>query len=376
MNAAVKETNRIGKAIRRLCPLRHGLLAAGGLLALLYHAHKGDKTLMQRISEGFTQPFHRLMARLTGAVPFSVAELLYALLILFLLIYLPVQIAGIIRKPQKRKRTYRLLLTVLSVAASLYGGYCLLWGVFYAGVDFQSDIGVQGEPVAAEELYAAGVYFADLANSCASETERDADGCFTADIDELFEASESLYDGVSALYPALSGESVRAKPMLFSRMMSHINFTGFFFPFTGEANLNVDAPLCLLPSTIAHEQAHQRGVAPEDEANFAAVLACWYSGEPEYRYSGALLALIHLSNALYEADHELFLELRARYSDEIMADLQQINAYWQQYETKAAELSETVYEGILATYGEERGMQSYGACVDLLVAWYRQQIAS
>ena len=86
MNAAVKEKNRIGKAIRRLCPIRHGLLAAGGLLALLYHAHKGDKTLMQRISEGFTQPFHRLMARLTGAVPFSVAELLYALLILFLLI--------------------------------------------------------------------------------------------------------------------------------------------------------------------------------------------------------------------------------------------------------------------------------------------------
>lgn len=43
--------------------------------------------------------------------------------------------------------------------------------------------------------------------------------------------------------------------------MSRINYTGFFFPYTAEANVNVDSPLCMLPSTIAHELAHQRGVA-------------------------------------------------------------------------------------------------------------------
>jgi len=35
-----------------------------------------------------------------------------------------------------------------------------------------------------------------------------------------------------------------------------------------------------------------------------------------------------------------------------------------------ADVSETVYESFLRTYGDDRGMQSYGACVDLLVACY------
>ena len=63
---------------------------------------------------------------------------------------------------------------------------------------------------------------------------------------------------------------------------------GFFFPFTGEANLNVDSPECLLPATIAHELAHVRGVAPEQTANFVAILACDTSGDPLYAYSGYL----------------------------------------------------------------------------------------
>ena len=61
--------------------------------------------------------------------------------------------------------------------------------------------------------------------------------------------------------------------MFFSRVMSAMNFTGVYFAFTGESNINVDAPACLIPSTIAHELSHQRGIASEQECNFLAVLA-------------------------------------------------------------------------------------------------------
>ena len=44
-----------------------------------------------------------------------------------------------------------------------------------------------------------------------------------------------------------------------STALSAMDFTGFYFPFTGEANLNVDCPASFLPSTIVHEMAHQRG---------------------------------------------------------------------------------------------------------------------
>ena len=79
--------------------------------------------------------------------------------------------------------------------------------------------------------------------------------------------------------------------------MSAMNFTGVYFAFTGESNINVDAPACLIPSTIAHELSHQRGIASEQECNFLAVLASTTSGDPVYEYSGWLMGYIHLGNA-------------------------------------------------------------------------------
>ena len=120
--------------------------------------------------------------------------------------------------------------------------------------------------------------------------------------------------------------------MLFSRVLSALNFTGFFFPFTGEANLNVDSPECLLPATIAHELAHVRGVAPEQTANFVAILACDTSGDPLYAYSGYLLGYIHLSNALYGASYEKWLEIAQQVCQTANEDILANNAYWRQFE--------------------------------------------
>ena len=65
--------------------------------------------------------------------------------------------------------------------------------------------------------------------------------------------------------------------------------------------MNVDCPMALLPATIAHELAHQRGVAGEDEANFVAVAACLADGDPTFVYSGALMAYVYLGNGRSES---------------------------------------------------------------------------
>ena len=80
--------------------------------------------------------------------------------------------------------------------------------------------------------------------------------------------------------------------------MSAANFTGYIFPPLGESTLNVDCPAVFLPVTIAHEFAHQRGVAAEQEANFVGIAACVDSDKPEYVYSGYLVGYLHLADAL------------------------------------------------------------------------------
>lgn len=358
----------------RLCPLRLGLAGLGALLILAYGFLRKNPALSRAVCEGVARPWHRTAARLCAWYPWSVAEMVYFLGGTALLIYVVWALVRMKKQGRWKEGLCRLGMMLLAVGLLFYGLACFLWGLYYSTADTPEALGLQPEPVRAEALYQTADYFLKIANTYARQTDRDENKAFVAERDDLFAASPHLYDNLAVVYPALDGPALRAKPMLFSKFMSWINFTGFFFPFTGEASLNVDAPICLLPSTIAHELAHQRGVAREDEANFVAVLACMESGNADFCYSGSLMALIHLGNALYKADPARYEELRQGYSEEVLADLRQNNLYWQQYETKAAEVSEAVYEGVLASYGEERGMQSYGACVDLLVAYYKNVI--
>ena len=53
-----------------------------------------------------------------------------------------------------------------------------------------------------------------------------------------------------------------------------------------------------------------------------------------------------------------------------MADFAAAREYWAQFETPVQELTNSVYEGFLQSYGQTLGMKSYGACVDLLVNYY------
>ena len=152
--------------------------------------------------------------------------------------------------------------------------------------------------------------------------------------------------------------------------MSYLDFTGFFFPFTAEANVNLDAPACDLAATVAHELSHQRGVAKEQEANFTAVLACLDYGDPDYVYSAALLACTHLGNALARADGEAWEKICDGLDENVKRDLVLRGAYWRQFETPVRKASNTVYEGFLYSYDQTLGLRSYGACVDLLVNYY------
>ena len=160
------------------------------------------------------------------------------------------------------------------------------------------------------------------------------------------------------------------KKMFFSRLFSAMNFTGFYSPYTGESNLNVDSPACLLPANIAHELAHQRGIASEQECNFLAVAAATSSDSPVYRYSGYLMGYIHLSNALYKADPERWAQRRAALPESVLADLRFHSDYWSQFRGLTASVSRSIYDSALKSYGQTDGIQSYGTVVDLLTAYY------
>lgn len=355
-----------------LCPGQHLLFLFSSGLILSYFMLRRDLALMTWICDHITRPWHRVYSRFCAAVPVSVAALIIAGLVISVLVYIIFSLFLLLRRKGRAAQLYRLLFTLTTLVLSIYALFCLFWGVYYYSSDFEAQSGLEGKPVSAQQLTRVTNHFVDLVNSYSDQVQRDEAGNFSEDLSTIFERSATLYTKVELLYPCLEGQELPAKPFLFSRAMSYVGFSGFFFPFTGEANINVDCPACLIPATISHELAHQRGVAAEDEANFVAVLAALESGDPVYSYSAALLAYIHLGNALYQADYDSWEDLYFRLKPEVLADLRANNAYWEQFESPVGEVSDAVYTGFLQSYGQELGLKSYGACVDLLVAYYEE----
>lgn len=359
------------KNLRRLAPVRLGITLLCLLAVALIYALRVDGGAMLWVYEHVTHPYHLFMSKLCSHFAFSAAELVYAAAILGLAAYLLWCVYRLIRFPEKLWQLYRLVLTLAMAGAIFWAGLNVMWTPCYYAPGFAEQSGVDDGPLELEELETVTRWFAALASEYAGEVPRDENGACTTDRDSVLDRAAGVFEGAAELYPFLDGEALRPKPIHFSRIMSYLDFTGFFFPMTGEANLNMDSPVFLLPSTSQHEIAHQRGVAMEQECNFVAVLSCLESEYADFRYAGAALAYIYLGNALAGADYEAYTEIYYSLSDTVRADFKAQSAYWDEFRDSAAQkASNTVYDSFLKSNGQELGMQSYGACVNLLVHYY------
>lgn len=198
---------------------------------------------------------------------------------------------------------------------------------------------------------------------------QEMDKPFSALSQEAFDAFNTLADD----YPFLGRALAPAKPMPFSEILSVFNLTGFYFPYTSEANVNNHMPPIETAFTICHELAHTCGFMREDEANFIGYLACLKSPDVNLQYSGLYVAMIQSMNALYRTDRQRYFALREKYSPALVHDIVWVQQYWDKYfDTPAAEASNVINDTYLKANNLSDGTQSYGRMVDLLLAQYRQ----
>ena len=332
------------------------MLILPALLVLLFERLKGQKALMDGWVSGFMAPAEQFLGRVWSLLPwFSVAEVLTALLLAGSAVWLIRAVVLLVRERAGR-RFLRRLLAFASALLWLWAAVSWMWNAAYYASSFQERSGLKAEPYSVETLAQVTALFAQRAAEFSTQVERDGDGLFAESLEEVFDRGPAVYENLVQEFPFLELEpSVRVKPLFFSRLQSILGFTGVYFPFTGEANVNIAAPACMIPATVAHEMAHQRMVASEQEANFVGIAAAVTSGDPVFQYSGYLFGLVQLCNALAPVDRDAW---------------NANNAYWAELSSPVEETAEQVYDSFLKGNDQELGIRSYGACVDLLVAYF------
>ena len=366
MNSPVEKKRR-----RRIWP--YLIAAAIPLLGLVaFYLLAARTTVLASVNRGFSRPVLDAMGSHFAAVPFSFMEFYIALLLVAVLLFLISLFRRLILGPARLKSLLRHILVLITVAALVWNGFCWLWNAGYYDDSFSKASGMDARGAYLEQLEQTAVFFLDEANALADQVPRDADGVMILSWDRALEGYDRLYDSLEQDYPCLRGQTTKPKRVFFSSIMSRLGFTGIFFPFTGETYVNGHQPAWSMPFSVAHEIAHQRGVHLEAECDFLGIAACLQSDDPCVRYSGCLMGLIHMSNALYRADPDSWYRIRAGFSKGTEADWKYNSDYWKKMEGTVSKASDKVYDSFLKVNTQPSGLRSYGECVDLLVLWLNE----
>ncbi|MBQ6372527.1 MAG: DUF3810 domain-containing protein [Oscillospiraceae bacterium] len=353
------------------------------------------------------------LGRLSGAVPFSVAELL-CIVLPFIIIY---DLYDILRRsgedrkcgmPEPRTgqagiRLNRFLKRLMLLAALLFFLYEACCGVNYHSDPFVPRDVYDSASFTVEQLaefceYTAGelktIYTESYDYSeSASETESNSKSESVSGTEYKSEnaaglgreyiflsypewsvIAETAVDAMEELgheYPELSGYYPRPKKItLLSRLFSMMGVSGIYSPFTIEANVNGEMEGMEKPFTACHELSHLRGYMNEGEANYIGWLACIGSEDRSFNRSGWLIAWIYAGRSLRQADPELYEKIRAQIPEAALAEIRANDEFWAKHENKASEVQSRINDAYLKSNGVEEGIASYGQLTTLMLHWY------
>lgn len=339
--------------------------------AIVYVIARLSPAFADAFNRYISQPLRWLYAKITNPLPFSFAE--------GLLLLLPVLLGFLLwHAVRKRTATRRHVLIyaaeILSIAALLLVIFVWNFGVGYytAPLNSEDKLNLERADVSAQQLYETALILVDEVNAHAEQVAYRYDDFSVMPYThtEMNRKLMAAYEDFCAEYDFMATFGSRVKPVMLSEAMSYTHITGVYSYFTGEANLNIVFPDYSLPYTAAHELAHQRGIARENEANFIAFLVCIRSDDPYLRYSGYLNLYEYVASALYRADPELYNDARSRLATSVRQELRAYSDFFDKYrDSTVSEVSGAINNSYLQLQGTE-GTRSYGLVVDLAVAYY------
>lgn len=311
----------------------------------------------------------RSLAFVSNVIPFSLGELL---VVLSPLIVISVIVTAA-RKNGFRARV-RFLAGFLALVSLFYTSYVFMLGVGYQRTRLNSRLGLPSAEINEQSLVDTMLALKGECESLLDEISYLESGSSEANIsfDEMCDEILEGYKRLEADYPELNIKTFdsRAKQVYLSRALTAFEISGVYTFFTGESNVNVYYPDYGIPFTLAHELAHQRGIARENEANFIAFLVCARAENAYVRYSAYMNMFEYVSSALSRTNRDRFREIYLTVDPRIRGEISAFNDFYYAHKNELmSKISDFLNDNYLKASGTE-GIISYGLVVELCVAYY------
>ena len=332
-----------------------------------------------RVNTNFAEAFNQtvspigrmIMAKLTGWMPFSFAEML---LLLSPVLLVTLIVIGAKHFCHSARAMWVYIACIFSVVCMVFNLFVWNFAPGYNALPLEKKLGLERKAVSAEELYTTANILIEELQEMEKEILFTPGGSSRMPYTyaQMNEKLMEAYDKAALKYDFINQFQSSVKPVMLSEPMTYTHISGVYTFFTGEANINVNFPDYTIPYTAAHELAHQRGIAREDEANFVAFLVCAESDDVYIRYSGYLNLYEYVASALYSASSKLYRENYYKQPQTIINERIAYSEFFDKYrENTVADISEATNNSYLQSQGAPQGTRSYGMVVDLAVAYYR-----
>lgn len=321
-------------------------------------------------TEKFYNIFSSLLRMVFGWLPFSIGDIIYCVAILWLIWKFCSFFFKLFKKQLNKKWFINTGYHLLMILMLIYIIFNIFWGVNYNRQAIGKQMNLPIERPDSQYLKLIESLLVQKVNESKQALINQHESYPTKK--ELFERAFACYQQTNKEFSFLTYKYKSVKPSMFGRLGNYFGFTGYYNPFTGEAQVNTTVPKFILPYTTTHEMAHQLGYAKEEEANFAGYLAATSSTDTLFRYSAYLDLFLYANSRLFFVDSVFAKAAVSQLMPEVKADIKEWRRFLLRHKNPLEPIIRWAYGNYLRANQQPKGMGSYDEVIADLIAFYKK----
>ncbi|HTM91322.1 MAG TPA: DUF3810 domain-containing protein [Flavisolibacter sp.] len=320
---------------------------------------------------GFYPVVSKILRAILGWIPFSFGDLLYLAAFILFVLKAWKFIRLLAKRQVKEYLSWILFRKYLKLVLWIYIVFNLFWGLNYDRQGIAKQFGLNVQHYTPGDLYELTSALQQRLNFYATKVDS-LKRLSLSKNQILFKEGIAAYENASKQYSFLTYDHPSIKPSMLTYLGRYFGFTGYYNPFTGEAQLKTDVPVFTKPFIVCHEIGHQLGYAKENEANFSSYLAGRVSDNIEFRYSVYYDMYGYAMNDLFVYNPSCFVELKESEHPQVKKDNRAYRDYILRSRNAVEPVMSLAYDRYLKMNNQPRGKEAYNEVVGWLMAYMKK----